>query len=129
MPDDQTTISLSDEGDRIVRELVERGWFSTQVAAFQAAVGVAIAHELTIDRSDLKNQTTKWNVGTLDPRLRDMIMEFGRDAAESPYETATILAEAGLRRLASVLDDEAQLASILRLDAGSDEGVEGEEES
>lgn len=112
-----------------MRELVERGWFSTQVAAFQAAVGVAIAHGLSIGRGELKNQTTKWNVGTLDPRLREMIVEFGGDQADRAYETATMLAEAGLRRLGEVLDDEAQLASILRLDEGTEAEVEAEDAS
>jgi hypothetical protein len=113
LTEDRTTIPLSPEGARILADLVGNQWFETEVAAFQCAFALALAQGLNIERSQLRGSTTKFNVGTLDPLVRDLVVRLDPDHATKPYERATVLAEAGLRRLAGVLDESSDLAETL----------------
>ena len=64
-------MSLSEGGEEVVKRLVSSGWFATEVAAFQAAIAVALARDLAVDRSEIQgNTTTKFNVGSLDSTRR-----------------------------------------------------------
>ncbi len=121
LPEDRTTISLSEEGDRIIKALVEAGLFRSEVAAFEAATSLAIAEGLTIDRRELGTTTTKWNVGTLDSRFRDLVVEFAPSGGDRPYETATLLAEAGLRSFDAALENEEEdLSTVLGIESRAD---------
>lgn len=109
-------MSLSSEGDRIVREMVAAGWFETEVAAFQTAVALALARNLDPpDRQEMGGTTTKYNVGSLDPRLRDLVLRFQGAETPRPFETANLLAEAGLRHLGRALANDVRLTEALGL--------------
>ena len=58
--------------------------------------------------------TTKFNVGTLDPQVRELVLEFS-SIGERPYETANQLAQAGLRYLGARLDEDFDLCAALGL--------------
>lgn len=108
-------MSLSEGAEEVVRRLVSSGWFATEVAAFQAAIAVALARDLTIDRSEMRGSTTtKFNRGTLDPLVVDLVSQFS-SSVEQPYETANMLAEAGLRYLGTLLEDDVKLTTALGL--------------
>jgi len=113
LSEDRTTVPLSPEGARILAELVGNHWFETEVAAFQCAFALALAQGLSIDRPELRGATTKFNVGSLDPTVRDLVVRLDPDYAAKPFERATVLAEAGLRRLSSLLDEASDLAETL----------------
>jgi hypothetical protein len=127
LTEDRTTIPLSPDGAKILADLVEAGWFETEVAAFQCAVALALAQGLDIDRSKLRGATTKFNVGTLDLLIRELVLRLDEQHNNRPYERATVLAEAGLRRLTALVDDGADAAEVLGI--GSFEGDRPFEES
>lgn len=108
-------MSLSEGGEEVVKRLVSSGWFATEVAAFQAAIAVALARDLTIDRSEMRGSTTtKFNVGTLDPLVVVLVSQFSSNVVQ-PYETANTLAEAGLLYLGTLLDDDVRMSKALGL--------------
>jgi hypothetical protein len=106
-------MSLSAEGDHIIRELVDAKWYTTEVAAFEAAIAIAIGRGLGTEKRKLSAATTKFNVGSLDPRVRELVLTFRPDAGDRPYELANQLAEAGLQELGRVLREDADLSEVL----------------
>lgn len=118
--DDRKTISVSAEGNAVLRRLVQEGWFAQEVDAFQTAVVLALADGLSIANVSLSDGQTKFNQGSLDPRLREVILTFGEDSSNhGPLDKAVLLAEVGLKELRRVLDDEASLSAVLGLTAAA----------
>jgi hypothetical protein len=115
LPDDRVTISISADADRIVSELVEAEWFANEVAAFQAAVALALANDLKVDPATNTNVVTKWNVGSLNPRIAYLVRHFAPEYGERPMEAATLLAEVGLRALDSAHKSGQQLSEALAI--------------
>ena len=127
MADDRATIRLSPVGHEILREVVAHGWYREELDAFQAAVAIGIARELEIDPAELRGSTTVFNVGSLDPMLRDIVLQLApADRARKPYEAATLYAEAGLRELKRALDGTISLSEALGIAPPAAE-VTGEE--
>ena len=120
MAEDRTTLALSADGFRILDELEADGWFSTQLAAYQAAIALALAKELPIpDRKELGKLETKFNVGSLDPRIREMVQRFYKGDVSRPYEVAQLLAEAGLREMDQARKSDIRLSDALGIQASS----------
>src|SRR6266496_1549378 len=62
--DDLTTIGVTEQGAQALERLLARKWFSTDMAAFKAAVAYAIANGIP-PTSDGRFKTT-WNRGSLE---------------------------------------------------------------
>lgn len=126
MTDDRTTVSLSQEADLALGSLVEEGWFATEITAYQAAVALALARGLSHERPrGGGSRTTKFNVGSLDSRIRDLVSRFGPTGVP-PIEASMGLAEAGLRAIRRTLDEEGSLTSAFGLaDPGRDGAAMG----
>lgn len=116
---DRVTLGLTSEGAANLERVMESKWFGTEIAAYRAAIAVALASGTAKSSDEMKEMTTKFNQGSLDPdgSVRDLILLFADgDDRERPMAFAERLAEAGLADMAARLsNDPIGLAEALGL--------------
>jgi hypothetical protein len=113
--DDQTTLSLSEDGHRKLTDLKDRGFFAEMRDAYRAAIALALAEGL-IDAREGKRTRTYLNAGSLDPDgiLRDIILEYFPEEEGGPYEITERLGEVGVFALWERLQRHGELDHALR---------------
>ena len=81
----KVTVGLTGEGDQNLADLMETGWFESEMVAYLVAVSTALSRALVVSQAPLTGVGTKWNVGSLDKdgRLREMVNLLGPDIAQS----------------------------------------------
>lgn len=96
----KVTLGVTSEGALNLATLMdmEDKWFDSEMTAYRLAITTALSHDLAVQQGPLKDVTTKYNIGSLDPdgRLREMIRLLGPADARDPYDIAEKLADAGL---------------------------------
>jgi len=100
--EDLQTIGVTEQGAEALDALLRRGWFSTEMAAFKAAVAYAVANDIP-PTSEGRFKTT-WNTGSLDKNgefIDTLVLLLG---PQRPWDQVRRLGDAGLRHLAARLD-------------------------
>jgi len=130
MEQTKVTVGVTAQGARHLDELMDTGWFGSEMAAYLLAVGTALSRGLTPSPAPLKGVTTKWNVGSLDRdgRLRELVGLMGPEGLQDPYEYAERLAEVGLEFLKRKIVDQEQLLSDV-LEPGAAPPIEADPEA
>jgi hypothetical protein len=100
--DDLMTIGVTEQGAQALERLLARKWFSTDMAAFKAAVAYAIANDIP-PTADGRFKTT-WNRGSFEGKddfIEIMTLFIGTNR---PWDQVRRLGDAGLRQIAKKLD-------------------------
>jgi hypothetical protein len=114
----KVTVGVTVDGARRIEELLQTGWFPSELSIYLMSISVALAQNPPSDPGALSGVTTKYNVGSLDRdgRVRSMLALFGTSESQDPYEYAERLADGGLKVLHSILvEQQGTLAEALGL--------------
>ena len=101
-PEDLQTIGVTEQGDAALDSLLRKGWFSTEMAAFKAAVAYAIANDIP-PTTEGRFKTT-WNTGSLDKNGEFVELITMLVGPHRPWDQVRRLGDAGLRHLAAKVD-------------------------
>lgn len=108
-------ITISQRADEICDSLVETGLFAFAVDAYRAAIAVALANDLSVNR-DLKMIKNKWDTASVfydrESNVETMLLLFGFNK-ENLVREGKLLAEAGLEFLESKRQLNSDLMSYL----------------
>jgi hypothetical protein len=114
---DKAQVGLSIEGNDHIEYLTKvYKWFEDGQDAYRTACAVALARGFKeSDLPNVRNRTTKYGIGTLDPTgsLRDLICIMRPELSARPYASSEWLAEIGLNVIRTELDTGALLVDIL----------------
>ena len=105
-PADKNEIGLSEGARKVLADLKEEGVFAEMLDGYRMGIAYAIATG-EIEPAGTKTRTM-FHVGSLDPdqALRDVVIELYPEAADTPYSTLERLAEAGVKELGRLWQDD-----------------------
>lgn len=100
---DKVTIGLTPENNRVVEELIERGFFLQDLDAAKFALSLALSHRVAV--VDVPGASTKWNVGSFDRdgQLKALIDLLDPTSGE-PYRAIESLVNSGFGIIGKRLD-------------------------
>lgn len=96
MSEDKKTIGLTAEGREALQHLMGLQWFRNELDAAMLAMAIE-AHSGTVPEPT-EGTDTKWNVGSLDPDARGVMLSLYPDHPH-PYRAVESLMNMGLIRL------------------------------
>ena|SRR5690348_3406092 len=103
---DKTEVGLSDEAWKVLSDLKEHKVFEEMLDGYRMGVAHAIATGEIVPA--VTKRRNMFHVGSLDPdhALRDVVIELYPEAADAPYSTIERLAEAGVKEIGRLWQDD-----------------------
>ena len=114
--DDKQQIGLTAETDEKLKIIAERYFGGREADVYRFAIAFAIANNLEFDGSTGKFETKFNAMGTLDidQKIRMLLTVLQVGDQDRPYATAEKLAEAGVIKMARMLDAGASFADLIQ---------------
>lgn len=113
---DKAQPGLTAEAREQLEEITKRGGFNDMQDAYRLATAIALAEQLTPAAASA-SRTTYLNIGSLDPdgSLRNSVLAIRDDHDDRPVALIERLAEAGIARLHTHMEDGKSLREMLAL--------------